>query len=161
MDAISSLGIDWRALVAQAINFTILLLILRYFLYNPIVEMLENRRNKIAKGLEDAEQAQKQLEEADFEAKKKINQAQQRAQDIIKNAREESTKEASEIINQAKDKSKEIIDLAKNQSELEKQKIVDKAKSELGEIVLLATERIIEQKPEADEIEKILQKVAK
>ena len=159
MDAIGSLGIDWRALVAQAVNFTLLLLILRYFLYSPIVEMLDKRRDTIQKGLKEAEEAEKKLSDADKISREKIDQANLKAQKIIKLAKEESSEEASQTISEAKEKGKQIIQDAKEQAEIEKNNIVSKARADLGKIVVIATEKIIEQKPEADEIEKMLQKV--
>ena len=54
MEALESLGIDWKMLVAQVVNFIILLLILRKFLFGPIVKLLDDRRKTIEKGLSDA-----------------------------------------------------------------------------------------------------------
>ena len=40
----SAFGVNWKLLIAQAVNFGIVLVALRYFLYTPVLEMLEKRR---------------------------------------------------------------------------------------------------------------------
>ena len=53
MDVFAKLGIDWKLLIAQAVNFGILFLVLRRFAYKPMLDFLENRSAQIDKGLKD------------------------------------------------------------------------------------------------------------
>ena len=64
-ELLTKLGIDLKLLVAQIVNFLILLLVLYKFAYGPIVAMLEKRQKKIEKGLKEAEEAHKKLEESE------------------------------------------------------------------------------------------------
>jgi F0F1-type ATP synthase membrane subunit b/b' len=58
MDAIlTTFGIDWHLLLLQGINFGILLAGLTYFLYKPVMRMLEERSNTVRQGVEDAHKA--------------------------------------------------------------------------------------------------------
>ena len=58
-------GIDWKLLLAQAVNFGVLFVALTYFLYKPVLKTLDERKQKVAKGVTDAEAAEKMLAEAD------------------------------------------------------------------------------------------------
>jgi len=60
-------GLDWKLLIIQAVNFGVLLLVLWYFLYKPVLKMLDERRGKIQKGVEDAENAEIRLTEIEGE----------------------------------------------------------------------------------------------
>ena len=59
MDA---LGINGPFLIAQIVNFVLLLLLLRAFLYKPVLKMLESRKQRIAEGLQAAEVARREAE---------------------------------------------------------------------------------------------------
>ena len=54
-------GIDWRLLVINAVNFGILLLLLKYFAYKPIMDALEARRRKVSEGVRNADLAERKL----------------------------------------------------------------------------------------------------
>jgi len=159
MEALLSLGINWRALVSQVINFLILLVLLRTFLYRPILNLLEQRQAKIKQGLEDAEKAKQELEKAEGKSKTIIKQANRKAQDIIDSTQKQAKDEISKATNEAKLKSQKIIESAKNQAELEKVKVISRAKAQVGEMVVMATEKIIADKSNADSIDKIIKSI--
>lgn len=159
MDALSSLGINWRSLISQIVNFIILLILLRLFLYKPIMELLEKRRVKIEQGLKDAEDAKTKLALAQDESQKIIQDANKKAQNIISLAQKQAEKQITQAREESKKESIKIIESAKKQAEVEKIKIMGKAKSELGDIVIMAIQRITQNKPSYDEIEKTLKQI--
>ena len=65
----AAFGIDWRLLLVQAVNFGLLLLALWYFLYGPVLKMIDDRRAKIAESVKVAEAAARRLEEAKAEGR--------------------------------------------------------------------------------------------
>lgn len=156
MDALTSLGIDWKLLVAQIVNFLILLLILRKFLFAPIVKMLSERKEKIAKGLEDAESAQKRLDNAENEARKAIAKATQEAQIIVGSAKKEAEEEKNKIIAEAQEKAAKTIKEAQEQAKREEEKIVARSKSRLGELVIAGLEKILGTKQDEKSVDKVI-----
>lgn len=117
---ITQLGIDWKLLLSQAVNFLLLLIILRMFVYKPILNVLKKRREKIEEGLAKAQEADVRLKEVDGISKKKIKQAQDEAINIIK-AGEQKGKEV-EINLMEKAKEKEMMYMKKVDSEVESKK---------------------------------------
>ncbi|MEK7094291.1 MAG: hypothetical protein AAB903_03060 [Patescibacteria group bacterium] len=73
---VSQLGIDWRLLVSQAVNFLIVLVVLRLFVYKPVLDILHERKRKIEEGLVKAEEAERRLSEVDLIKKEKIHEAE-------------------------------------------------------------------------------------
>ena len=59
----AQLGINGPFLLAQIVNFIVLFLLLRRFLYPPLVKMLDERKQRIAEGLAAADVARKEAEE--------------------------------------------------------------------------------------------------
>ena len=64
MEALEAFGVNWKLMVIQGVNFTLLLLILYKFLWKPLFAMLDLRAKKIAEGIADADAARKERENA-------------------------------------------------------------------------------------------------
>jgi len=156
MDALTSLGIDWKLLVAQIVNFLILLLILRKFLLGPVVKMLSERKAKIAKGLQDAQNAEENLENAGQKARKITSKAMQEAQIIVASAKKEAEEEKSKIIALAQEKAVKTIKEAQERAKREEDKLVVRSKSRLGELVAVALEKILGTKQDEKSVDKII-----
>jgi len=156
MEALQSLGINWRALVSQVVNFLILLVLLRMFLYKPILNLLEQRKAKIEKGLEDAQVAEQQLHDAQEKSNSIIKQANHKAQSIVAAAEKQAKDVTAKETATAKEKSQQIITSAKKQAEVEKAKAILQAKAAVGTMVALSTEKIIREKSDADSLDKII-----
>lgn len=159
MDALNSLGINWKILIAQIVNFLILLFILRRFLYGPIVKILDERKAKIAQGLKDSQSAKEQLEDADEKAKAIISKATQEAQIIVNSAKGEAEKEKNKIIAEAQEKAAKTIKEAQEKANQEEEKLVTRSKSRVGELVALALEKILGAKQDEKSIDKIISQV--
>ena len=84
---ISTFGIDWRLLLVQSVNFGLLLLVLWRFVYRPVLAMIDERREKIAEGVQKAEAADRRLAEADEEGKGIIGAASREGEQVVAAAR--------------------------------------------------------------------------
>jgi F-type H+-transporting ATPase subunit b len=146
MELLNNLGINGKLLVAQIINFLILLFVLHKFAYGPVVKMLETRTKKIEKGLKDAQESQKKLEEISEKEQAVLVEARKQAQEIIKKSEESAVLQAQEIVVSAKEQSQKIMETAQKQIEQEKVKILAEVKAEVAGLVVMATEKIINEK---------------
>src|SRR4030042_2105348 len=102
MELLSNLGINGKLLLAQIINFLILLFVLHRFAYKPILKMLNDRTNKIEKGLKEAEESHKKLAEISEKEKEIITKARKDAQEILKKVEDTAKKNKEEIAIEAK-----------------------------------------------------------
>src|SRR3989344_4099811 len=98
----AAFGIDWKLLLAQAVNFGIVLVALWYFLYKPVVATMEKRRAVVAKGVEDALRAEEKLAGADTEATERINKADMEAGQIVARSRQAASSESAKIVDEAR-----------------------------------------------------------
>src|SRR3989338_2422096 len=97
-ELISKLGIDWKILIAQLINFGILAYILNRFLYKPIIKLLDDRRLQIEHNKSSALLVEKKLKEADEERKNMIAGARHESEKIIKKAESSAYKIKDDIL---------------------------------------------------------------
>jgi F-type H+-transporting ATPase subunit b len=105
----NQLGVDWRLLLSQAVNFLILLAALRFFLYKPISRILKERQKKITEGLLKAEEADRRLKEIDEIRKEKIKKAENAALDIVRAAEKKSKEIEIQLLEEAKKKEAEEL----------------------------------------------------
>jgi len=81
---ISQFGIDWKLFLSQLVNFGIILVVLSFFVYKPVLKVLKDRSKKIKEGLDKAEEAGIRLKEIDDIGKTKIKEAEGKSIEIIK-----------------------------------------------------------------------------
>ncbi len=145
-ELLTSLGIDWRLFSAQLINFAILLLVLYKFAYKPVLKILDDRSQKIEKGLADAEESGKKLKEIEEKEREVLAQAKKEAKEIVEKAQEQAQINREELVKTAQEESEKIIQKAKKVAEEEKKKMVAEVKSEISVLVATAVEKIIDEK---------------
>lgn len=104
----SAFGVNWSLLIAQAVNFAIVLVALWYFLYKPVLAMLAKRQELVAKGVKDAAAAEELFVHADTEAAKRVSAADTEAVKIVATAREAATAEKTRIMKEAEERASAI-----------------------------------------------------
>ncbi len=139
-------GLNGKLLIAQSINFGLLLLILWHFLYKPVLKMLDERRNKIAESVRKAEAADRRLAEADLEGKESIAQAAREAQGIVLSARTRADEEAAEILKRAQAKAEQELAEAHARAEEEQRQAMMAGQKEIARAAMLAAEKLLHEK---------------
>lgn len=109
MEIFKNFGIDPLLLGAQVVNFLVVLFVLKKFLYKPILDLLQKRRNEIKQGIENAIDAQKTLDKAIQEEKTILRNANANAKRIIDNATKGSVEIAIQIQDNAKKNAEKIL----------------------------------------------------
>lgn len=158
---ISTFHIQWQLLLAQMVNFAIVAFVLYRFAYKPILKTLNDRTAKIEKGVKDAENAKKKLEEVSVEEKEIMKKAKIEAQEIVKKAEETAKKSAEEISVEAKKQIEKMIADAQKSIDQEKSKMISEVKSEIAGLVVSATEKIIGGKIDSHKDKELIEQVIK
>lgn len=138
-----SLGINLKLLIAQIVNFIIVMLLLWKFAYTPVLKMLTDRKDKIAQGILDAEAAAKSLAKAEEEASKIRDKSYAEAKEILKNARDAAGVEATELVTKANDQADRVVKTAKEEASQMKDKTMSEAKKEISDVVIIALDKIV------------------
>lgn len=161
MELLNNLGINGKLLLAQIINFLILLFVLYKFAYGPILKMLEERTDKIEKGLKDADESHKKLAEIVQKEKEVMAEARKEAQAIIVKAEEQAKKSKDGIAIEAKAQAEKIMQDTEKKIEEEKNKMLAEVKGEVAKLVVLATEKVIAEKLDVAKDKEIIEKSLK
>jgi len=161
MQLISTFGVDWKLLIAQLINFFVLFFVLKRYAYGPIVKMLDERKDKIEKGIKDSEAATKKLAEMEQREKETLAAAREEAQKIMKIAEETGKNVQADIIATAHQEAEKMIEDAKKKIEGEKEKLIHEVKAEISGLVVMATEKILNEKIDANKDKELIEKSIK
>ncbi len=141
-----ALGIDGKLLITQAIAFLILVAILKKFVYPVLIKAIDDRRNAIEAGLEEAKKSQELLEQTEAKVQKLMTDARTEADEIIARSHQEATAQIAEAEDKAKTRAEQIVKDAHSQLESDVAKARQALKRDTAELVAMATERIIHEK---------------
>lgn len=157
----NALGLDVQILIAQLVNFTILLLVLYKFAYKPLMNFLDERREKIKKGVENARRAEERLEEVKIQGNGIIKEAKKEALAIVDKAKQEGEEKREKMIVKTREEIGEIINSEKEKIRIEKAETLKEIKREIGELVAQSLERVLAESVDEKRDREIIQKVVK
>lgn len=138
-----ALGINASYLVAQILNFTILLMIMSFWVYKPVVELLQKRRDTIAKGIEDARIASEARNNAEKESEKVMADAQKKASDIVREASQRAEEATRDIKAAAEKGAGEARKEALVEVEAERDRLLGEVRSQIAALAMAATQKLI------------------
>lgn len=139
------LGLNLPVLIAQLVNFFLLLVLLRIFLYKPILEMLDRRAQRIREGVEAADQSKEQASQAQAEVAKQIDEARQQSQALVAQAQEAASRIQEESRNQARQEAETLLERARSEIQLERDQAIAELRGEFADITVSAAEKVINQ----------------
>ena len=159
MEALANLGVDWKLFLAQAVNFLVLLFVLRRFAYRPILEFLDERSKRIEQGLKDAEIAQTKLAEMETRKKEALVSARKSAMTIVEAAETSAKKRDAERLAETEDKIKRLFEDGLVKIDEEKRKTLAEARQDIAEVVALSVEKVLEAKVDAAKDQELIKDV--
>ena len=145
-ELLHKLGIDWRLLIAQLVNFLILFFLLKKLLYKPVLDLLERRRVLIADGLRDAERSKERLAGIEGERKQVIEQAEGERRRVLETAALEAEQLHHQRLQAAANEAATVIVRAKEEAERLRQELLAEVRREVGDLVLRISRKVTKEK---------------
>lgn len=142
---IQAFGIDVKLIIIQVFNFGILMALLTYFLYKPVLKMLADREEKIAQGIKDAESAAEALATAEDEKQTILTGAHKEAEEVAARAKTHADDKAASITAAADEKASGIVATAEQKAEDIKIKAHKDSESEVAKLAVLAAEKVLKE----------------
>ncbi len=153
------LGINLSSLIAQLINFGLLLVLLRMFAYKPVMNMLDQRAEKIKESMDHAETVKKSAEEADVEVAKRIEEASHEGQKIIKQAMEAGEAARTKAMQQAKEDAKVLVEKARVEIQRERNEVVEELRKEVSDLAILAAGKVVSRSMDKEEHRRMIDEI--
>jgi len=140
---LEGLGINLGYLLVQVFNFLIIFAILAAWMYKPLLNMMQERRESIAKGLEDARIASEARENAEKEAEEILAKAQQEASKIVREATERGEQVRTEIKEAAETEIVQLREDANVDAQQEKEKVLGDLRGQIAALSIAAAQKVI------------------
>ena len=150
-------SIDTWTLIFTWINLFILFLIMKKFLFKPVIKILEERENEVNSLYEKAEAAKKNAEDMENDYTRKLSLAKEEAAQIVKDASREATLKGEKIISDAQKKASAAIKKAENEIDREKKAAVKEIKNDIASIAVSVAQKVIEKDINESDYERLVE----
>lgn len=147
-------------LIAQILNFLVLLAILAKFAYKPLLKAMDDRRNRIINDLDSAEQTRLDAEALKEQYAEQLAGARQEATEIVNKANQIAQNLHDELVEQARVEQEALLANAKERIEQEKQQALLDIRSEVIKLSTLIAEKIVNQKLNSANDQKLVTDIA-
>jgi len=140
---IADLGINAPVLVAQLVNFTILLVVLRAVAWGPLTKMLDERRERIAESLSAADQAKASVAESERQGQEQVEAARRDAQGLIVQSQEIASRIQADARAQSQADAEATMVRARAEIQLERDTAIADLRREFADMTIAAAEKVI------------------
>ena len=139
------LGINLGYLLVQVFNFLILLIVLRAWVYKPLVSLLEKRRKTIAEGIEKSREVAEECAKAEEEAKRIVVEAQAQAAHIVSEATEKADAAMVEVRAEADNEIAKEREATLVEVEAERNRMLGELRGQVATLAIAAAQKLISE----------------
>lgn len=150
MELLDKLGIDWKLLLAQLVNFLIVLFVLQRLIYKPLINFLEKRRARIEQSLEEAERIERELQALEKTKVDAAVEVRRQAQEILKQAETQVEIQRQETLARVKLEAEKVIGEARDKIVAEQTAAMSALRKEAARLVVQAVTKVIGKMPGAE-----------
>jgi F-type H+-transporting ATPase subunit b len=140
---IEAFDVNLVGLIFQVINFLLLLYLLNRFLFKPLLARMDERGEKIAKGLEDAETAARDRELARAEREAAVSEARREAAEMLARANKIAEDTRKEILDQARSEAEKVTARAREEIVAEKDRAMAEIRGQVADLALAAAGKLV------------------
>jgi F-type H+-transporting ATPase subunit b len=146
---LEALGINLYVLIAQIVNIAILFFVLRSLLFKRFLGMMEERKQRIQDGLQEAKRAQEKATRAETIYQERMQQVEQEREAILAQAREEAEQLRAEMVTQAREEAREearlVMAREREAFEAERREALTDVHNQIVGLVMAATRKVVEE----------------
>jgi F-type H+-transporting ATPase subunit b len=158
-EAIRALGINLPSLIAQLVNFSILLAVMYFVVWPRLRDGLDERRRRIQEGLEASTRAQERAAQAEAEVQAQLEQARREGQNLIAQSQQIGSRLQEESRQQAQQEAEALLARARNEIQLERDTAIAELRREFGDLTIAAAEKVISQSLDRQAHQRLIEEV--
>lgn len=143
-------------LISTVINILILFVLLRIFLWKPVLRMMEKRKQTIQDSLDDAARSNAEAEEKKLQYETKLQDAHQQSNQLVSQAKSRAQVQYDEIVRQANEDAASILAKADKAALADRDRLMEDAQGELAQVALAAAAKLLGATVNAEANKKML-----
>lgn len=137
------LHLDWGVFWI-IVNILILFVLLRIFLFKPVLGMIEQRQELIKNQLDEAAEKNREADERKSSYEESLKNAKEESLQIVNEAREQAKIQYDNIIEKANEDAAQIVQKAEKTAEADREEMMREAQAELAAVALAAAEKVLQ-----------------
>ncbi len=161
MEIFSTLGINGPLLIAQIVNFVIIAGVLTYFIYRPILNLIDARRESIRKSMEDVDRIQKQKTEMEEARRVEVRKIAEEGKKLLEQAKGDVAKEKDKMLVAARKEADDFVERGKRQLDAERTRMVSDVEKAASSLVIRLTQTILEREFTSADQDRLLKTLEK
>lgn len=139
----TDLGINLPSLIAYLINFVVLLGILFFFAYKPLLRVLDQRSERIRESLEASDRARDEAASSREAIEEQLTGARREGQRLLDQAREAAERFRGEEMDRARQEAETFVERARTDIQRERDAAIQEVRANFGDLAITAAERVI------------------
>ncbi len=144
---------------ATLVNFVILIVFMKHFLFDKVNNAIESRTNDIKETIDRTEANEAAAAELKESFNKQIATLESKGRDIVKDAKVKADGQAEDILREAGERANALLKQTESEIERLKRKALDDMKKEIGSLAILAAEKILEKQLDHEEQQAVIGKI--
>lgn len=140
---VATFGIDWKILLIQVLNFSVLWYLLWRFLYQPVTTLIESRRAQIIEGVANAERASTALKDSQAKKAEILTAASLEAEQLVAQARASAQAREVTLMQEAQEKYNRMLREAELKGEEIQRTALRESRDEMARLIVLGVEKTL------------------
>ncbi|MFA6039183.1 MAG: F0F1 ATP synthase subunit B [Candidatus Peribacteraceae bacterium] len=145
MELLEKLGINWGLLIAQVVNFAIVAGVLTYLVYKPVLNLIDQRSERIRKAMEDAKKIEDQKKEMDAFRVEQMKKIDAEVGAFFERSKKEAEEMRQQILGTAQEEANRILQKGEQQLKEERARVLGEVQGNVAAIIVRMTEKILER----------------
>ena len=141
---------DGYTFVFVAINLIVLFIFMKIFLFKPVTNFMEKRKESIEKGLKDAENAKIEAAEAHKSYEEQIKNIKVDSEKLLNDARTRAAREYDEILASAKKDALAVVEKGREEVERERAEMLRQTKQQIAVLAITAATKLVQVNMDTD-----------
>jgi F-type H+-transporting ATPase subunit b len=151
LDALKPLGIEPALLIAYLVNFILLVVLLRLFLYRPVLNIMAERRRRIQESLEEADRVRREADMQQASFRRELEEARKVSQEAAARVAKELERTREAVLAEARHEADQIRDQARQQIEVERQQAMAEVQRHVVDLAVDVAQKVIGRTVVVDE----------
>ncbi len=140
---LGALGVNWYSFFWQLFAFLVLLAVLRKYAYRPVMNMLDERANRIRNSMETAERVQREMAEMEQRSRQMLEQSRRESQAVITQAQQTADRIQAQAQESARNQANEIVSRAQVEINRERVEAMAQLRREVADLAITAASRVV------------------
>ncbi|HLD63425.1 MAG TPA: F0F1 ATP synthase subunit B [Candidatus Peribacteraceae bacterium] len=142
---LAKLGVNWPLLIAQMVNFLIVLGVLTALVYKPLLRLIDQRTERIRKAMEDAKRSEEEMLKLQERRRAELKRIDEESGRLLAEARKKAEVVNAELLQKAHAEAEAVIAKGRQELRQERAEALQEVKDVLSQAVVTLTEKLLER----------------